>query len=207
MISIALFLAVAAAQQSPSQTSSSKASIPAVTSFVDVPIGVPASELQECPTKIVGAIPQYNIRGTVTYDYSKGSRPCWFGTSPGNPMGGPLVQIMPRPTNLPNGIKKIHAYVLSNMIEGVWVSTTGIESQEYLFSKLREKYGKPSSMQRVEIQTMMGLKATKIKATWSAPNGVTIDFSGVGDRINEGGIYVNTKAGNANLSNSEYKSF
>lgn len=93
------------------------------------------------------------------------------------------------------------------MIEGVWVSTTGIESQEYLFSKLREKYGKPSSMQRVEIQTMMGLKATKIKATWSAPNGVTIDFSGVGDRINEGGIYVNTKAGNANLSNSEYKSF
>ncbi|RRN55988.1 hypothetical protein EIM48_10040 [Pseudoxanthomonas sp. SGNA-20] len=208
MIGIVLYLAVAAAQSSPSQTPGSNANMPAVTSFMGIPIGVPASDLQECPTKIVGAMPEYKIRGTVMYDYSSGGLPCWTGTSPGQPMGGPLVQVVPKSTNRPDGTRIVHAYVAGDMIEGVWVATTGIESQESLFSKLREQFGEPSSVQRVAIQTMMGMEATKIKATWNAPNGVTIDFNGVEDKINEGGIYVNTAAGKAAISSKiEHKSF
>jgi len=123
-------------------------------------------------------------------------------------MRSPLVQVVPKSENRPDGTRRVSAYIASDMIEGVWVTTTGIESQESLFSKLRNQFGEPSSVQRVPIQTMMGMETTKIKARWNAPNGVTIDFHGVEDKINEGAIYVNTAAGNAAISSKvEHKSF
>jgi hypothetical protein len=208
MIGITALIALAALQSSPRDMQKPAPVTTAITSFMGIPLGSPVTELHECPTQIIGAMPQYKIRGTEVYDLSSSGLPCWMGTSPGKPMDGPLVLVVPKNSNRPEGTGKVYANVLADTIEGVWVSTDGLHSQDNLFAQLQAKFGAPSSVNRSEIQTMMGVKATKITARWVSSNGVTVDFNGMNDRIDEGSIYVNTKAGQAALADgTEKKTF
>jgi hypothetical protein len=203
MIEIALVLALATSHATHHEKPAPE--VPAITSFMGIPIGASASELHECPIQIIGAMPQYRIEGNPVYDLSSSGLPCWMGATPGKAMEGPLVSVIPKDINRPNGTGEVYAHVIGETIEGVLVNTSGLRSQDDLFAQLQAKFGPPVTILRMEVQTLMGVKATKITAKWVSSNGVTVNFSGMGDSIDKGSINVETKVGEAALSGSVTK--
>jgi len=81
--------------------------------------------------------------------------------------------------------------ILDGTVQGVFVRTSGLESQKAVYTMLRKKYGVPTSVAKSHEQNSTSKEAEGISASWIFEN-LRVSFEGVGAATDEGTLSITT---------------
>ena len=101
----------------------------------------------------------------------------------------PLSEV---PTIASYGI--VVATIINGNLEGISFNTSGISDNEYVFVKLKEKYGKPTVLIPTKTQNRLGATFNFYIASWKFDN-LNVSFFGVLTTLDKGSVQINTKIG------------
>jgi hypothetical protein len=83
------------------------------------------------------------------------------------------------------------AEVVEGNLEGAWIKTDGLDSQDAILATLVAKYGEPSKLVEERDQNAMGAIFTSHVATWQFGN-LSVLFCGTANRTDEGLVSIET---------------
>lgn len=138
-----------------------------------------------------------------TYVFEQPVRPCWqhniLRGKPGDSLdtdGSFKVDFVSEDAKRPAGViaASTSLVVVNGLIEGVEAGTGGYEKQDRILQLLKNKFGKPTSLESEEMQNGMGAIFSSIEAEWKTAD-LEVEFSGIGHEIDHGYITVLTKKG------------
>lgn len=96
--------------------------------------------------------------------------------------------------------------MLDGQVQGMSWFTRGQPEQALAFAALKIKFGEPAST-NVEIkQNSFGAKYESITANWNLPNTLTLVFTGIDSKINQGKVSILTIAARTRVLNEMSKS-
>lgn len=174
--------------QKPPPTTRTNHSGPSV---YGIPLGSPLA-LAECG--------KYTISRVTTYKIAKGA-PC-FQSHPaqGRPIpaaaAGDSVLVAFPPDALPREASSgtISAIMVAGNVEGFVVSTQGYQTQDMIYAGLAERYGPPTTRDRLQLTGGGTTLTGGIVATWVLPD-VRVFFVGVLGGADRGTLRIATPVG------------
>jgi hypothetical protein len=121
---------------------------------------------------------------------------CWRHTYLGPKPGEPLQQtekVWVTISEAPAGFDRddIELLVVNGNVEGITISTLGLNAQTSVYDALHSKYGEPTDLQETTTQNRMGATFPLTNATWTFSN-LTVVFLGMGSTIDTGYVVVDT---------------
>ncbi len=184
---------VAAVTQEPMKASE-RPPLPAGVGFEFMGIVLGAPVVPECPQE------QIPYAGAV-YKLEAAQSACWAATGmrPGSQTdirNNELLTVVPLSNKRPTGTGSVSAVVVNGVVEGLSISTDGFVHAQELFEQLKQKLGKPSQQDSVQVVSGVGAKFVSPRAVWQLP-GVYVQFNGIVGDVNTGIILVYTDAGKA----------
>ena len=137
-------------------------------------------------------------RSYSSYKYDA-VRPCWrfdgikdLKNRPGQPLpeeASILLDLtedrVPRPLHRSD----IKATIVAGKIEAVIIRTSGLEDQAEVLDMLTVKYGKPTSVDRVDLQNAHGASYQSVDAKWEFDD-LRVSFLGLAGRTDLGGVII-----------------
>ena len=81
--------------------------------------------------------------------------------------------------------------ILDGTVQGVLVSTSGLDSQKAIYAMLKKKYGIPTSIAKTHGQTGAGKSTEGIRANWVFAD-VRVSFEGIEATADEGKLSITT---------------
>lgn len=163
--------------------------------------------LPECHWKGDGALASYG------YDFQQPITPCWKHSSlkahPGDPLntkGTFKIGVVPASGKTPDGVRSdaLYLIVVGGHIEGIFVPTNGLDSQDIFLALLIKKYGKPESSQRTQVENSYGAKFTKYTVAWKKPDAL-ITYDSMVSSTDWGLIEVASPSGKTFLEDEQSK--
>lgn len=135
---------------------------------------------------------------SYAFAWKEQEKPCWRGPMyRGDPMpAGKRVRIQVLPPRSVVGTGDMTAIVFDGGFGGIHLGTTGVESQDALFTLLVEKFGKPLTSATERMSNAMGASFDVRTATWHTEDAV-VSFDGALSTHKSGLITVYTTEGAA----------
>jgi len=143
-------------------------------------LGKPVS-LGECPYRMIGTYKAYEAMPQNT---------CVEEAHPLNGYGVPVRRVIFSTNENPLIVKNSRAFLLENggVLIGFHFLTRGYGVQDIAFSQLKEKFGKPTSVDKGVVQNLAGAKFSSISAQWKF-NNLHITFDGMSGNIESGEVF------------------
>lgn len=184
-----LFAALAIAAVS---ATSAQAGEPAETSIYGIALYKPFTAMAECPYN------QGSYAGAQRYYLGMFEQPtpCFqyldrslIGTAP----TGTVKLYVTYPLHkFPEMYDGMTVSLIDGLVQGIHLSTHGIDTQGNDYAVLLRKFGKPLVKRTVPVQNRMGAAFEVIEASWQRPNGVSVSFRGATDKLDDGELVVTT---------------
>ncbi|WP_439449798.1 hypothetical protein [Stenotrophomonas sp. ATs4] len=170
----------------PTQSQSREAD---AETFEFMGIGIGAPLVPECPRE------RLPYAGSV-YDLSGRKSACWAANgmragSPTDTRNNESLILLPLDSKRPIGTGSVTATVVDGKVEGLTISTDGFAHAQEIFEQLKQKLGKPSLQDTVQVVSGVGANFSSPRAVWELP-GVYIRFNGIVGAVNTGLIIVST---------------
>lgn len=133
-------------------------------------------------------------------DYRLRTFPCfkhgYSGPKPGEPVDPAGERVTIIFADAPSGFDRtsVLGHVVAGKLEGAYLPTFGVNVQADVLALLTEKYGAPTSSETEQVQNRMGASFEQLSASWRFKN-LSVDFAGMGGRVNSGSVHVRTAAG------------
>jgi len=171
---------------------SAPAGEPAETSIYGITLGQPFTAMPECSYQ------QGNYAGAHRYytDMFQQPAPCFqhrnlslIGTAP---TGKVKLYITYPVGKFPEMYDGMTVSLIDGVVQGLHLSTHGIDTQGHDYALLARKFGKPLVKRTVPVQNRMGAAFEVIEASWQRPNGVSVSFRGATDKLDDGELIVTT---------------
>lgn len=155
--------------------------------FMGIGIGSPL--VAECPRE------QLPYAGSV-YNLSGLKSACWAADgmragSPTDTTNNDSLILLPLDSKRPTGTGSVRATVVDGKVEGLTISTDGFAHAQEIFEQLKQKLGKPTHQDTVQVVSGVGAKFSSPRALWELP-GVYVSFNGIVGAVNTGIIIVRT---------------
>jgi hypothetical protein len=145
----------------------------------------------------------------VEYDYETPSSPCFevdpvlrkdlreFGGSIPPPPNAPVLNDENTKIHFPNNMLAdltldLEAEIIDGNLEGVFIGTDGLTSQDRILATLKAKYGDPTVLEEQRKQNAMGAVFNCHHASWQFDN-LVVTFLGAADQTDVGIVSIETK--------------
>jgi hypothetical protein len=90
----------------------------------------------------------------------------------------------------------VTACLIDARLEGIRFNTLGIANAELMLLRLKEKYGEPSEIVKLNAQNRVGASFPAFIATWVSPDS-HVTFNSVDGSLDRGSVIIETKKGNS----------
>ena len=94
---------------------------------------------------------------------------------------------------LVNG-SSVVASVIDGVLESIGFNTAGVDNQEFVLSKLKEKYGKPTVNNPLKVQNHLGATFESVEALWKFDN-LIVRFNSTENSLDSGLVNIDSPKG------------